>query len=97
MEDLYGLLEYHCSALGAQKCGELPNQYSLPHPPHYVKVPLEIMQRGQGGKRHLTCQEQMAKIGPRKAAARVAAAGFVDGFRVVLILRLLDEDPACAI
>jgi hypothetical protein len=34
-------------ARGFQELGELSNQYSLPDPPHDVKVLMKIMQRGK--------------------------------------------------
>ena len=40
--------------------------YSLPNPPHRVKVKVEIMQRVEGGCRHFSDDKKVAEIGPEK-------------------------------
>ena len=37
--------------------------YSLPNPPHGVKVKVEIMQRVEGRGRHLAGDEKVAQVG----------------------------------
>jgi hypothetical protein len=48
--------------------------YSLPNPPHRVKVKVEIMQRVEGGRRHLSDDKQVSQIGAGEVATGVAAA-----------------------
>jgi hypothetical protein len=38
--------------------------YSLPNPPHGVKVKVDIMQRVEGSGGHLSREEQMAQVRP---------------------------------
>ncbi len=37
--------------------------YSLPNPPHGVKVKVEIMQRVEGGSRHFADDKKVPQIG----------------------------------
>jgi hypothetical protein len=41
---------------------ERAEHYSLPNPPHGVKVKVEIMQRVEGGRRHLAAQEEVTEV-----------------------------------
>ena len=52
------------------------------------------MERGESGERNFAGQEEVTKIGSGEVAAGVAGAGFVDGARVLFILRLFDDDAA---
>ena len=56
------------------ECFEGPKRYSVPDPPHGVKVKGQIMQRVKGTRGHLAGHVQVPQIGPRMAAAGVAAA-----------------------
>src|SRR5688500_12572243 len=53
---------------------EGPKRYSVPDPPHGVKVIAQIMQRVKGARGHLAGHVQVAKIRPRMMPAGVAAA-----------------------
>jgi hypothetical protein len=48
--------------------------YSLPNPPHRVKVKVEIMQRVEGSSGHLADDKQMPQIGTGEVSTRVATA-----------------------
>ena len=69
---------------------EPAERYSLPNPPHGVKVKAQVMQRVKGGSGHFLGLEKVVQIGPRKVAAGVAAACRIDRPVVLGKLRVLD-------
>src|SRR3990170_390662 len=70
--------------------------YSLPNPPHRVKVKVEVMQRVAGRCRHLAGHEKMTQIGPRKIPAGIAAALGIRGRQVLGVPCVLDHQRALA-
>ena len=71
--------------------------YSLPNPPHGVKVKVEIMQRVQRRGGHLAGHEKVPQIGARKVPACVAAALRI-GRRLVLgVAGVLDDEGPVAV
>src|SRR5688572_32443894 len=71
-----------------------PKRYSVPDPPHGVKVEAQIVQRVKGGRGHFPGHVQMTEIGSRMAPAGVAPAGRIDRRLVVRVAGVLDVDPA---
>ena len=70
--------------------------YSLPNPPHRVKVKVEIMQRVEGRSGHLADDKQVAQIRTRAMSARVAAAVGIGWQEVLGVAGILDGDRAAA-
>ena len=56
------------------KIFEPAERYSLPNPPHGVKVKAQVMQRVKGASGHFACPVKVTQIGARKGAAGVAGA-----------------------
>src|SRR5215218_4752666 len=71
-----------------------PKRYSVPNPPHGVKVKVEVMQRVKGRRRNLAGEEKMAEIGAGKCATGVARTVLIDRPLVVAIAGILDVDAA---
>src|SRR4029078_12495301 len=68
--------------------------YSLPNPPHRVKVKVEIMQRVEGRSGHLADDKQVTQIRTRAMSARVAAAVGIGWQEVLGVAGILDGDRA---
>src|SRR6185436_16012748 len=75
---------------------EPAERYSLPNPPHGVKVKAQIMQRVKGASGHLAGHGEVSQIGPGKVAAGIAAARRIGGSIVFRKLRVLDVYGALA-
>src|SRR5215213_8111717 len=75
---------------------EPAERYSLPNPPHAVKVKAQVMQRVKGGSGHFAGLIKMPQIGPRKVAACITAARRIDRTVVFRILGVLDVDRSFA-
>src|SRR5687768_11688451 len=75
---------------------EGPKRYSVPDSPHGVKVKAEIMQRVKGARAHLAGHEDVPEISARVGAARVAAAGRIEGAIVLGVAGVADVDPPFA-
>src|SRR6185436_6666729 len=69
---------------------EPAERYSLPNPPHGVKVKAQIMQRVKGGSGHFSRFEKVTQIGPGKVPAGIAAARRIGRSVVFGKLRVLD-------
>jgi hypothetical protein len=69
---------------------EPAERYSLPNPPHGVKVKAQVMQRVKGGSGHLAGPIKMAQIGSRKGTAGIAPARRIDRPIVFGVLGVLD-------
>src|SRR6266498_963328 len=70
--------------------------YSLPNPPHGVKVKVEIMQRVEGGRGHLPGEEKVTEVRAREVPAGVAGAVRIGGRHVLGVARVFDDDRAPA-
>src|ERR1017187_6237930 len=68
--------------------------YSVPDLTHDVKVSANVVPRRQRSKQDLPGKEQVAKVGPGVPGTSIAIAALVQGPRVVLIARVLDDHPA---
>src|SRR5712691_6111449 len=73
-----------------------PEHYSVPNPPHGVKVKVEVMQRVKGCRVHLAGEEEMPQIRARGGAAGVAVACRIRRAVVLGVARVLDVDAALA-
>src|SRR4029079_5564469 len=70
--------------------------YSLPNPPHRVKVKVEIMQRVEGGGRHLSDDEKVPEIGARKVPAGIAGAVGIGRSHILGVASVLDHHRPAA-
>src|ERR1035438_3495307 len=71
-----------------------PKQYSVPDLSHPVKVVLQIVQCGEGGKQNLAGLEKVPEIGAGVGSAGVALAVGIHRRGIVAVTRLLDDHPA---
>src|SRR5580698_6785450 len=60
---------YRRCADTVQESPKSPKQYSLPHLAHYVKVVLQIMNRGERGEQHFAGLEEVTQVSPRVSTA----------------------------
>src|ERR1017187_6451894 len=68
--------------------------YSVPDLTHDVKVPLNVVPRGQYRKQDLASLEEMAKVRPGIRAAGIAGAVGVERAPIVFIPGVLNDDAA---
>src|SRR5688500_4812258 len=72
------------------KIFEPAERYSLPNPPHGVKVKAQVMQRVKGAAGHFAGPVKVTQIGARKVAAGVTGTRRIDGPIVLRELCVLD-------
>src|SRR6185436_12665116 len=70
--------------------------YSLPNPPHGVKVKVEVVQRVEGGGGHLAGDEKVPEVGSRKMPAGVARALRIGRRDIFGVPRVLDDERPAA-